>query len=397
MLSTKKFKTKTEFVPRNNGHIPGTWELAIDIGYSAVKLFSPNIIARFPSYAMKVENDFNYMSDAPANSILVRDLNLNELWLVGEQAQYQIDTRNSLDSENTLYGRDRYTSPMFSIIVKASLAIGMLDNEFGTYNNEPIVIQSGLPELYMSDKDILIDVLAKPHRFEIKIGNDEWKSFDIKIEKENIYLMSQPKGSLLSVCIDKDGSWHPEAKKYMNSSVLVFDPGFGTLDLFPIRSGVVGHGETFADLGMKRILQETANKIKQEYNVTIQVAAMQPCLETGTVRVGNVKLFESSDEPIGEFLVEASHKVFEDAIERMVNSVNIMDYDYMIITGGTGAAWKHYIQEKFKKLSTLQLLYANQNDSLPFVYSNVRGYYLYRFNMLGKEQAKNYQQQKAYA
>ena len=102
-MNTKKFKTKTEFAVRNNGQIKGKWEIASDIGYSGVKLFSPNIVARFPYYAIKVSSDFNFMAEYPENCIMINDLEKNELWLVGEQAQNQIDKRNLVESEKTLF------------------------------------------------------------------------------------------------------------------------------------------------------------------------------------------------------------------------------------------------------------------------------------------------------
>ena len=55
-MDTSKFKTKTEFIERKNPSVSNVWEIALDIGYSAVKLFGPNIVARFPSYAKRVEN-----------------------------------------------------------------------------------------------------------------------------------------------------------------------------------------------------------------------------------------------------------------------------------------------------------------------------------------------------
>ncbi len=40
----------------DNGFVPGKWGIAIDLGYSAVKQFSPVSVIRFPSY----RKDFIY-------------------------------------------------------------------------------------------------------------------------------------------------------------------------------------------------------------------------------------------------------------------------------------------------------------------------------------------------
>ena len=55
MINTSDFKTKTEIIDRKNLSFSSAWPVAIDIGYSAVKGFSPNKAFRFPSYARLVE------------------------------------------------------------------------------------------------------------------------------------------------------------------------------------------------------------------------------------------------------------------------------------------------------------------------------------------------------
>ncbi len=384
-MDTKNFRTKTEFMPRNNGKIPGIWEIALDLGYSSVKLFSPNTVSSFPSYARRVNDDFQYVSTPPKESILFKDLNTEELWLVGEVAQNTMATGDTSDSETSLYGRERYTTAMFDVIAKTGLGLGMLKNQYGDPKEDKIVVQTGLPERYMSDTDDLIEALAGRHSFALKIGGGDWVFFDFTIDKSNVYVMSQPKGTLFSICVRKDGTFHPDAEKYLTSSVLVFDPGFGTLDLFPIVSGTVGHGETYSDLGMKRVMQETSKLIKENYGANVPVPAMQKCLETGMVKYVNKKTFEASEKPFKKFLLDANEKVCEEAIRRMTSAINLIDYDYLVVTGGTSAAWLDYIKEKFKNFSTLKIINGNQNDDLSFIYSNVRGYYFNRKNKLNKE------------
>ena len=44
-MNSKDFKTKTFIQPRLNPTVPGKWPIALDIGYSSVKMFSPNMVA----------------------------------------------------------------------------------------------------------------------------------------------------------------------------------------------------------------------------------------------------------------------------------------------------------------------------------------------------------------
>ncbi len=385
-MSVQKYKTKTEFIPRNNGRLPGIWESGIDIGYSAVKLYAPNKVAGFPSYARRVDSSFQFAGTPPKDAILYKDLDTNENWLVGGVAQEIMASGDTTDSESSLYGRERYNSAMFRVICRAGLGLSMMANHImqGPAKTDRLVVQTGLPEMYMNDETDLRDALSGEHHFSLKIGSDPWYDFSFELKNSNIFLMPQPKGTLFSVCIGRDGNFVPDAEKYLSSSVIVFDPGFGTLDLFPINSGVVGHGETYSDLGMKRVLQETSKGIKEKYNVDIPVPFMQKYLETGMVRYLDKKSLVSKEYPFEDILYEASEKVCEEAIGRMMGTLQLIDYNYLIVTGGTGSAWYPYIENKFKELSTLKLIKGNQNDNLPFIYSNVRGYYLYCYKKLLK-------------
>lgn len=383
-MNTKRFRTRTELLERGQKKAPGVWEIALDIGYSGVKGMSPNKIYCFPSYAKRIDESFTFANKAPRESILYKNLQTNEMWIIGEVAQNMIATGDTSDSEASLYGRERYYQPMFKAYAEAGLGVGLLSNAYGTYNGEKIVLQTGLPERYMSDSKDLIDALSGTHEFAIKIGEGDWQQFSFELS--DIYVMSQPKGTLFSVCIDKEGQFIKDAPLYLRSSVLVGDGGFGTMDLFSIIAGVVGNGETFTDLGMKRVLQELSKIISAEYKVDIPVPAMQKYLETGKVKYLNKKTLEAKEYPIDILLAKASNQVCDEAITRIINTVNIIDYDFFIVTGGTCAAWMHYIEEKFKNFKTLKIIKGNQNDELPFIYSNVRGYYYYRYNKLLRQE-----------
>ena len=65
------------------------------------------------------------------------------------------------------------------------------------------------------------------------------------------------------------------------------------------------------------------------------------------------------------------------------------DYEYLVVTGGTGAAWYDWIQDKFKN-SKLQIIPGNRNDNLDMLYANVRGYYLFRsMNVINQMRKRN--------
>ena len=382
-MDTKRFRTRTEFIERNNGRVPHVWELALDIGYSSVKIFSPNSVASFPSYAKKVPEDFQFAGASPKSTILYRD-DKGQTWLVGEVAQDMIKSDDTSDTEGALYGRDRYQDEMFLVIARTGMGLGLMKNRFGEISaTDRVFLQTGLPERYFrGDKDDLTECLTGIHTFELKTGNREWKKFTINLTKNDIRVMEQPKGTLFSICVNNDGSNKQGFEKYLGGSVIIFDAGFGTLDTFGVFNGSVENGETYDNLGMKRVLQETSKMIRDSFGVEVSVPAMQKHLETGTVRYINKRKLESKDYEFGDLLDKASLKVCDEAINKIASSMNVGEYEYFVVTGGTGEAWYQRICERLKGLPTLTVVPGNQNDALPFIYSNVMGYYLYRYNKL---------------
>lgn len=98
----------------------------------------------------------------------------------------------------------------------------------------------------------------------------------------------------------------------------------------------------------------------------------------------------SRQEPIAQMIVAANQKVCNAVLERIKTMYNnLIDYDYLIVTGGTGAAWFDIIRDHFKGMETLKVIAANQNDMLPYIYSNVRGYYLFLVGALRKAAKTN--------
>ena len=385
-MDTKKFKTKTKFIEKKNISTNNAWEIALDIGYSSVKLFSPNKIAVFPSYARNVGNRIDWANGIPEGAILYKNRGSSDIWLVGEEAYNLIADGDTSDSETSLYGRNRYYSPIFRVVSECGMAIGLMSNTYGSYDpSKDIVIQTGLPEKYMNDSEELIDALCGNHGFSLKIGDGGWIDFDFTVKRSNIFVMSQPKGSLLSVCIKNDGNMVDNARDILHSSSLVFDPGFGTLDFFELCNGCVQGGETVDSLGMKRIFKETVNTIREEYGKELSIPALQKYLEDGTINSYDRRTLRSKQCDFSKILAAASEKVCNEAIEKLAER-DLSAYKYLIITGGTGAAWAEIIKKRLKDLTTLNICFANRNDNnISMIFSNARGYYMNRYGILARE------------
>ena len=391
MINTHNFKTKTIFTERKNESVDGIWTVALDIGYSAVKGFSNNMIYSFPSYCRKMTNQMLSFGDTNKTDIMYKDNETGEQWIVGAAAQEMITSDETRDSIAELYGRNRYSSDIFKVISRVGMGIGMLTNQYDTPNGKKLVVQTGLPPAYLkTDTPYLKEALAGHHNFSIKIGNKSWVSLEYDLDEDSIFVMPQPMGTLLSISTDNSGKTIPEAAKYFKSSMLIFDPGFGTLDVFNIRNKMIESTETFDNLGMKRVMQETSNMILDKFHQEVPVPAMQKLLTTGEVKCFNRKERKTTMNDFSDLLEKASEKVCYEALQKVDNIYNnLIDHDYLVVTGGTGDAWKAMITEYYSGMDSLKIISGNQNDMLPTIFSNVRGYYLYIVNKMKRQTGNN--------
>lgn len=388
MIQTRDFKTKTKFIDIDRRICGEFWPVALDIGYSGVKGISPNMTYCFPSYAIKRQPGETMVGELNNEDILYQDCETGAEWRVGESAIETITSNSTNDANEALYGRERYFSDMFKVIARVGMGIGMMDNKYGSPVGKTPAIQTGLPPAYLKgDTSLLKEVLSGKHHFKIKLGKrPTWQEFQFELPEENIGIMAQPMGTLISIST-KDGKTISEAKKYFNSNVLIFDPGFGTFDIFDIKNRVISNYYSFSDLSMKQILIDTCDEIYNTYKTEISVAAMQKYLKDGKIKVFDRNERRTQLVPFDSILEKASNNICDTALKKTMELFNnLIDHDYLIITGGTGAAWSDIIRKYFVGMETLEVISGNQNEDLPHIFSNVRGYYYYLVGKLRKSE-----------
>lgn len=384
-MNTNDFKTKTIFLSRGNSSARGYWPIALDIGYSAIKGMSPNKVYAFPSFARKIENG-EVMSNfgvASETDIQYRDEN-GCVWDVGALAIDMTKKDDTRENSQSLYGRNRYFSPMFKVIARVGIAIGILPNEQGTPKERKIILQTGLPPAYLkSDSQYIKEVLTGVHEFEIKLGQENWRKVKFEISDKDIKVMAQPMGSLLSASLTNDCVNVPDGNDYFDSGTLVLDGGFGTLDLFSIRHRHIESSDTHDNLGMKAVFQRTADEIFERHGVEIPVHIMQQYLKDGVVSKFNRTKMTTEKIDFSAILEKHNREVCLEAIEK-VKSVynNLLDHKYLLLAGGTGASWYEIIKQHFAGMTDLNVICGWNNDCIPPIFSNVRGYYLFRVGLL---------------
>ena len=88
---------------------------------------------------------------------------------------------------------------------------------------------------------------------------------------------------------------------------------------------------------------------------------------------------------ITDFLTKANNIVCAEAIETINGYYNyLQDVDYLVVTGGTGAAWFDMIKDFYKGLTSLTIINGTENENIPAIFANVRGYYMQQLNTLKK-------------
>jgi plasmid segregation protein ParM len=380
-LFTQAFKTQTRYIPRENICDEGHWPIALDIGYSGVKGMSPNAAYSFPSFAREL--DKVTLGNARPSDILYRDENGKE-WITGDFALSSLRADDTNDSRETLYGRHRYFSPMFLVLARVGIAMGMQANKCGRYSNQKLRLQTGLPPAYMkADAPLIREAIAGQHKFAVKFGQRKWQDFDFTIEESGIDVIEQPMGAVISASKSDEGKTvlGGGRKPYIEDRILVADGGFGTFDTISIYNRLVESEMSFTDVGMSAVFSRLSQELFDRYSVEVSIHALQNVLENGCVYAFDRASRANKRVDISDILRECNEEICNRALDKLESNFNyLQNHHYLLAAGGACAAWLPYIKERYAKMESLVIITGDQNDTLGPVFSNVRGYYI--FNVL---------------
>jgi len=374
-MDTRAFSTKSERKTRINPSIPGIHLLGLDMGYSGIKCFYENGNFVFPNFVKKLVGPI--FGDLNKYDMIHENIETGVKHFVGEKAVKGLD--QDTPGSNAQFDRNHYLSDDFVITFETALGMAFWDVQT---NGNDIFIQTGLPPAYLTRDEMYIrKAMEGNHQFALTIGSER-KTFNITLKSDQIDVMSQPMGTYYSVVINDEGKITPNIKEYSGSRFMVFDGGFGTLDKFLIENNSLVDSETDANLGMRRVFDETRELIQKELGVDVSIMAMQNVLKTGKVRATDYITLDVVDYEIDTYLDKANELVREEAFKSIRNQVPKLRY--LIMTGGTGAAWYDYFKQRLQ-IPGLEVMLGNANSNLPAIYANARGYYMYRLNLLRQQ------------
>lgn len=396
MINTKAFKTRSEIIekklPRINGNnqYKGKTIVALDIGYSGVKGASPNRVFTFPSYAKKTPKDLDVVGKVRPSDIQLRNDKTGECWLVGQAAETmmdQVDIESTTDA--SLYTRYRYDSEVFKVLAMTGMALGL----WGTGSGNDIYLQTGLPATYKDrDEGKIVSALCGDYAVSIKVGSGDWVPFQFTLDENHIDVMEQPQGTLCATAYD-NGVVSQMGKDILRSNSIILDIGFGTEDIFSIRSGYKNAHQTYSDTGMRAVFEAVIKQLQADhknYALETKIFELQRYMENGEVPYFDADEFQMHNLPFADILEEKNREIGDKSIRRLMQDYgNLVGYNYLIVTGGTGESRFEQIKEMLSGLPTLQVLPGNLNtQDLAFSYSNVMGYYMLRHAKLAAEVRK---------
>ena len=396
MINTKAFKTRSEIIekklPRINGNnqYKGKTIVALDIGYSGVKGASPNRVFTFPSYAKKTPKDLDVVGKVRPSDIQLRNDKTGECWLVGQAAETmmdQVDIESTTDA--SLYTRYRYDSEVFKVLAMTGMALGL----WGTGSGNDIYLQTGLPATYKDrDEGKIVSALCGDYAVSIKVGSGDWVPFQFTLDENHIDVMEQPQGTLCATAYD-NGVVSQMGKDILRSNSIILDIGFGTEDIFSIRSGYKNAHQTYSDTGMRAVFEAVIKQLQADhknYALETKIFELQRYMENGEVPYFDADEFQMHNLPFADILEEKNREICDKSIRRLMQDYgNLVGYNYLIVTGGTGGSRFEQIKEMLSGLPTLQVLPGNLNtQDLAFSYSNVMGYYMLRHAKLAAEVRK---------
>lgn len=394
---TSRFKTKSEIIERKmpkingNNQYKGRTIIALDGGYSSVKGASPERVFMFPSYAKKAPSNLEVVGKVSENDIMFRNNVTGDVWLVGQSAETMMDqTDHESITDASLYTRYRYDSDMYKVLMATGMALGL----WGTPEGNEVYLQTGLPSAYKkTDSPKLITALSGDYDISIKIGSKPWSKFDFTLSPDHINVMEQPMGTLCSIAY-ANGEKTDFGVEVMSSNSLILDIGFGTEDIFSVRKGYSSESKTYSDTAMRAVFDEVIKEIQKDFPVEVKIFELQNCLEEGKVPYFDVTEFKMNYIPFSDILEKANETLCEKSIMRMMQDYqNLQNYRFLIITGGTGESRFNKIKQKLSVIPSLSVLPGNMNvPDLPYVYSNVIGYYMLRHALTIRDLKKTEQQ-----
>ena len=364
--------------------------IAIDPGFDSMKVIANGRHFKFPFSA--VETDERKMSDYGGRNgfILYKDAH-GATWRVGQYARTLMfehkDTEE--DKMRNFYTEERFISAeatvgLLSAIAKAIDVTGLYDRQTDLDIRLIVALPHGVRNKYAST---IIGQLAGDHKYYMTFGNGEERPFRFTIKEGSVMTVSQTIAAILGETSDDDGNINEKKYFYLsNGPTLVIDGGYYTVGLVPVsRGGSVDDSRAESDTthAMKNVNLAISREIAQQrpdikhYTVEYLLSQGEPSIRYMDKEQGKVVSIDLAS--IREKKMQSVCGSFLRYLDKKYD--NLLDFRYILVTGGTGACFFKQMLEHYKATGLMDEEHmlltspAIAGKSLPIEFSIAAGAY----------------------
>lgn len=331
--------------------------IAVDPGFDAMKVVANGVAFKFPFNV--VETNERKMTDyrLRPDFMLLQDTK-GTTYRVGQYARELVfDNKAKVDD---FYTEQRFISDEFRVGLNTAIALSIEKNNLYNGQNElNIHIIVALPHACRSTySSTIIGAAAGLHRFQLRCGNDTVKNYCYNIPEAQIHTISQTIAAILGETSDDNGDINEDKFYYLsNGPTLVLDGGYYTMGMVVVsRGGSVDDAKTESDTNhaMANVNQLVADAIKAkrqdishyavEYLLTKEDGGHIRYMEDGKAVTVDLKALRE----------EKTSEVCADLIKYLNQKYNnLLDFKYVLVTGGTGATFYPHILAYYKDANLL--------------------------------------------
>lgn len=331
--------------------------IAIDPGFDSMKVIANGRHFKFPFSA--VETDERKLSDYGGRNgfVLYKDTH-GATWRVGQYARTLMFEHKDPEEDKmrNFYTEERFISAeatvgLLSAIAKAIDVTGLYDRQTDLDIRLIVALPHGVRNKYAST---IIGQLAGDHKYYMTFGNGEERPFHFTIREGNVMTVSQTIAAILGETSDDDGNINEKKYFYLsNGPTLVIDGGYYTVGLVPVsRGGSVDDSRAESDTthAMKNVNLAISREIAQQrpdikhYTVEYLLSQGEPSIRYMDKEQGKVVSIDLAS--IREKKMQSVCASFLRYLDKKYD--NLLDFRYILVTGGTGACFFKQMLEHYK-------------------------------------------------
>lgn len=329
--------------------------ISIDPGFDTMKVVANGHTFKFPFNVVETDerkmNDYNLQDDF----LLYKDEH-GITSRVGQYARELIFERKTDIAEGnqmeTFYTEGRFTSGSFIVGIRTAIALAIRQEGFPSNFNGNIYLMIALPHACRDRfAPTVIGSAAGSHQFYLRAGTERERRYSFHIAEQNIFTVSQTIAAILGETSDDFGRIDREKFFYLsNGPTLVLDGGYYTMGVVELsKSGSVDDNKTESDTthAMRNVNMAVAEKV-QAVRPDVQHYVIEYLLKQNDGKLRYMADGKVAMLDLNLLRSEAMTNVCSDFIAHLNQKYNnLLDINYVLITGGTGANFYEQIKDYY--------------------------------------------------